>query len=115
MFTRLQHPFNQIVPPKFVDVTMIAPKGTWTYCPQQYQVGKGVPCLVAVHQDTTGKALDMHLLMHLLSVEQEQVFWKPHSVPGAKETSLVTQGVFLCSGVCALMQASFENTLRSWL
>ena len=53
--------FNQIVPPKFVDVTMIAPKGPGHTVRSEYQAGKGVPCLVAVHQDATGKALDMAL------------------------------------------------------
>ena len=53
--------FNQIVPPKNVDVTMIAPKGPGHTVRSEYQAGKGVPCLVAVHQDATGRALEMAL------------------------------------------------------
>ena len=53
--------FGQIVPPKDVDVTMIAPKGPGHTVRSEYQAGKGVPCLVAVHQDATGKALDIAL------------------------------------------------------
>ena len=53
--------FGQIVPPADVDVTMIAPKGPGHTVRSEYQDGKGVPCLVAVHQDATGKALDMAL------------------------------------------------------
>ncbi len=53
--------FGQIVPPKDVDVTMIAPKGPGHTVRSEYQAGKGVPCLVAVHQDATGKAQDMAL------------------------------------------------------
>ena len=53
--------FGQIVPPADVDVTMIAPKGPGHTVRSEYQDGKGVPCLVAVHQDATGKALDMVL------------------------------------------------------
>ena len=53
--------FGQIVPPKFVDVTMIAPKGPGHTVRSEYEVGKGVPCLVAVEQDYTGKAQDMAL------------------------------------------------------
>ena len=53
--------FGQIVPPKDVDVTMIAPKGPGHTVRSEYQAGKGVPCLVAIHQDATGKALDMAL------------------------------------------------------
>ena len=53
--------FGQIVPPADVDVTMIAPKGPGHTVRSEYQAGKGVPCLVAVHQDATGKALEKAL------------------------------------------------------
>ena len=53
--------FGQIIPPTNVDVTMIAPKGPGHTVRSEYQVGKGVPCLVAVEQDATGKALDIAL------------------------------------------------------
>ena len=53
--------FGQIVPPADVDVTMIAPKGPGHTVRSEYQAGKGVPCLVAVAQDATGKAQDMAL------------------------------------------------------
>ena len=53
--------FGAIKPPADVDVTMIAPKGPGHTVRSEYQVGKGVPCLVAVEQDATGKALDMAL------------------------------------------------------
>ncbi|MBR0515906.1 MAG: ketol-acid reductoisomerase, partial [Eubacterium sp.] len=53
--------FGQIVPPADVDVTMIAPKAPGHTVRSEYQAGKGTPCLVAVYQDATGKALDMAL------------------------------------------------------
>ena len=53
--------FGQIVPPADVDVTMIAPKGPGHTVRSEYQAGKGVPCLVAVQQDATGKAKEMAL------------------------------------------------------
>ena len=53
--------FGCITPPKNVDVTMIAPKGPGHTVRSEYEVGKGVPCLVAVEQDATGKALDKAL------------------------------------------------------
>ena len=53
--------FGQIVPPANVDVTMIAPKGPGHTVRSEYEVGKGVPCLVAVEQDASGKALDLAL------------------------------------------------------
>ena len=53
--------FGQIVPPKDVDVTMIAPKAPGHTVRSEYQRGRGTPCLVAVYQDATGKAMDMAL------------------------------------------------------
>ena len=53
--------FGCIKPPADVDVTMIAPKGPGHTVRSEYQAGKGVPCLVAVEQDATGKALDIAL------------------------------------------------------
>ena len=53
--------FGCIVPPKIVDVTMIAPKAPGHTVRSEYQAGKGTPCLVAVYQDATGKAQDMAL------------------------------------------------------
>src|SRR6185295_9184094 len=49
--------FKQIVPPKTIDVWMIAPKGPGALVRRQFEEGKGVPCLVAVHQDASGQAL----------------------------------------------------------
>ena len=63
--------FGQIVPPANVDVTMIAPKGPGHTVRSEYVAGKGVPCLVAVHQDYTGKALDK-ALAYALAVKGER-------------------------------------------
>ena len=66
------HGFNihvgQIVPPANVDVTMIAPKAPGHTVRSEYQAGKGTPCLVAVEQDYTGKALDKALAYGLATV-----------------------------------------------
>ena len=53
--------FGTIVPPADVDVTMIAPKGPGHTVRSEYLEGKGVPCLIAVEQDATGKAQDLAL------------------------------------------------------
>ena len=53
--------FGCITPPKNVDITMVAPKGPGHTVRSEYQAGKGVPCLVAVAQDATGKALERAL------------------------------------------------------
>ena len=76
--------FGCIKPPKNVDVTMIAPKAPGHTVRSEYQAGKGTPCLVAVEQDYTGKALD-----------------------------LFGEQAVLCGGVCALMQAGFETLVEA--
>ncbi|WP_063602654.1 ketol-acid reductoisomerase, partial [Clostridium coskatii] len=53
--------FNQIVPPKFVDVLMIAPKGPGHIVRREYTLGNGVPCLYAVYQDYSGKGKEIAL------------------------------------------------------
>ena len=98
--------FGCIVPPKNVDVTMIAPKAPGHTVRSEYQAGKGTPCLVAVEQDYTGKALDKALAYGL-------------AIGGARagllettfrtETDLFGEQAVLCGGVCALMQAGFET------
>ena len=98
--------FGCIVPPKNVDVTMIAPKAPGHTVRSEYQAGKGTPCLVAVEQDYTGKALDKALAYGL-------------AIGGARagllettfrtETDLFGEQAVLCGGVVALMQAGFET------
>ena len=102
--------FGQIVPPKFVDVAMIAPKGPGHTVRSEYQAGKGVPCLVAIEQDASGKALDKALAYAL-------------GIGGARagvlettfrtETDLFGEQAVLCGGVCALMQAGFETLVEA--
>ena len=70
---------------KNVDVTMIAPKGPGHTVRSEYQIGRGVPCLIAVHQDYTRKSMTRHWLMHWLSAEQEQAFYRQHSVRRQEE------------------------------
>ena len=100
--------FNQIVPPKFVDVTMIAPKGPGHTVRSEYQAGKGVPCLVAVHQDATGKALDM-ALAYALAIGGARAGVLETTFRTETETDLFGEQAVLCGGVCALMQAGFET------
>ena len=86
---------DQIVPPKYVDVTMIAPKAPGHTVRSEYQAGKGTPCLVAVEQDYTGKALGSeHLLMVLESAEQELVSLRLHSEQRQRPTSSASRLYF---------------------
>ncbi|MBE5868031.1 MAG: ketol-acid reductoisomerase [Lachnospiraceae bacterium] len=100
--------FNQIVPPKYVDVTMIAPKGPGHTVRSEYQAGKGVPCLVAVHQDATGKALDK-ALAYAAAIGGARAGVLETTFRTETETDLFGEQAVLCGGVCALMQAGYET------
>ena len=103
--------FNQIIPPKDVDVTMIAPKGPGHTVRSEYQAGKGVPCLVAVHQDATGKALDK-ALAYGLAIGGARAGVLETTFRTETETDLFGEQAVLCGGVCALMQAGFETLVE---
>ena len=94
--------FNQIVPPADVDVTMIAPKGPGHTVRSEYQAGKGVPCLVAVHQDATGKALEL-ALAYSLAIGGARAGVLETTFRTETETDLFGEQAVLCGGVCALM------------
>ncbi len=100
--------FNQIIPPKDVDVTMIAPKGPGHTVRSEYQAGKGVPCLVAVQQDATGKAQDL-ALAYALGIGGARAGVLETTFRTETETDLFGEQAVLCGGVCALMQAGFET------
>ena len=104
--------FGCIVPPKNVDVTMIAPKGPGHTVRSEYQVGKGVPCLVAVHQDATGKALDK-ALAYALAIGGARAGVLETTFRTETETDLFGEQAVLCGGVCALMQAGFETLVEA--
>ena len=100
--------FGQIIPPADVDVTMIAPKGPGHTVRSEYQAGKGVPCLVAVEQDATGKAKDL-ALAYALGIGGARAGVLETTFRTETETDLFGEQAVLCGGVCALMQAGFET------
>ena len=104
--------FGCITPPKDVDVTMIAPKGPGHTVRSEYQAGKGVPCLVAVHQDATGKALDK-ALAYALAIGGARAGVLETTFRTETETDLFGEQAVLCGGVCALMQAGFETLVEA--
>ncbi|MBR4808385.1 MAG: ketol-acid reductoisomerase [Lachnospiraceae bacterium] len=104
--------FNQIIPPKDVDVTMIAPKGPGHTVRSEYQEGKGVPCLVAVYQDATGKALEK-ALAYGLAIGGARAGLLETTFRTETETDLFGEQAVLCGGVCALMQAGFETLVEA--
>ena len=104
--------FGQIVPPADVDVTMIAPKGPGHTVRGQYQEGKGVPCLVAVHQDATGQAKEK-ALAYALAIGGARAGVLQTTFREETETDLFGEQAVLCVGVCALMQAGFETLVEA--
>ena len=99
--------FGQIVPPKDVDVVMIAPKGPGHTVRSQYLEGQGVPCLIAVHQDATGKAHDLGLA-YALGIGGARAGVLQTTFREETETDLFGEQAVLCGGVTALMKCGFE-------
>ena len=99
--------FGCIKPPADVDVTMIAPKGPGHTVRSEYLEGKGVPCLVAVEQDATGKALDT-ALAYALAIGGARAGVLETTFRTETETDLFGEQAVLCGGVCALMQAGYD-------
>lgn len=100
--------FKQIVPPANVDVFMIAPKGPGHTVRSEYVEGKGVPCLVAIEQNYTGKALDI-ALAYALGIGGARAGVLETTFKCETETDLFGEQAVLCGGVTALMKAGFET------
>ncbi len=104
--------FGQIVPPKGVDVTMIAPKAPGHTVRSTYMEGKGTPCLIAVQQDATGKAKDI-ALAYALALGGARAGVLETTFQIETETDLFGEQAVLCGGVCALMKAGFETLVEA--
>ena len=100
--------FGCITPPENVNVIMIAPKGPGHTVRSEYQAGKGVPCLIAVHQDATGDAWDLGLA-YALGIGGARAGVLETTFRTETETDLFGEQAVLCGGVCALMQAGYET------
>ena len=100
--------YGCITPPADVDVVMVAPKGPGHTVRSEYQAGKGVPCLVAVEQDASGKALDK-ALAYAAGIGGARAGVLETTFRTETETDLFGEQAVLCGGVCALMQAGFET------
>jgi ketol-acid reductoisomerase len=104
--------FNQIVPSPDVDVIMIAPKGPGHTVRSQYREGKGVPCLIAVYQDATGKAKDI-ALAYALGIGGARAGILETTFKEETETDLFGEQAVLCGGVTALMRAGFDTLVEA--
>ena len=104
--------FNQIRPPEYVDVIMIAPKGPGHTVRSQYLEGRGVPALIAVHQDASGKAKD-YALAYAAGIGAGRAGILETTFREETETDLFGEQAVLCGGVTELMKAGFETLVEA--
>jgi ketol-acid reductoisomerase len=104
--------YHQIIPPEDVDVFMIAPKGPGSLVREMYEQGKGVPALVAVHQNATGKALDL-ALAYAKGLGCTRAGVLETTFREETETDLFGEQTVLCGGVSELVKAGFDTLVEA--
>jgi len=104
--------FGQIVPPENVDVIMVAPKGPGHTVRSQYVEGKGVPCLIAVYQDATGRAKDI-ALAYAYGIGAARAGILETTFKEETETDLFGEQAVLCGGLCELIKAGFDTLVEA--
>jgi len=102
--------FERIVPPGTVDVWMIAPKGPGHLVRRTYEEGGGVPALVAVQQDATGKAKDV-ALAYAKAIGATRAGVLETTFAEETETDLFGEQVVLCGGLVELVKAGYETLI----
>src|SRR5205814_3763645 len=104
--------FDQILPPPGVDVAMVAPKGPGHLVRRTYTEGGGVPSLIAVAQDASGKAKELALsYAHALGATRAGVL--ETTFEEETETDLFGEQTVLCGGVTALVRAGYETLVEA--
>jgi len=104
--------YGFITPPEGVDVVMVAPKGPGTLVRSIYLEGKGIPALMAIHQDATGHARDTALAW-AAAIGCTRAGVVETTFAGETETDLFGEQVVLCGGVSALTKAAFETLVEA--
>jgi len=104
--------YNQIVPPEDVDVLLVAPKGPGHLVRRQYQDGRGIPCLIAIHQDATGKAQQVGLA-YARAIGGTRAGVLETTFKEETETDLFGEQAVLCGGASALVKAGFETLVEA--
>lgn len=104
--------YSQIVPPSYVDVFMIAPKGPGHLVRRTYTEGAGVPCLIAIHQDASGKAKD-YALAYANGVGGARAGILETTFKDETETDLFGEQAVLCGGAAELIKAGFETLVEA--
>ncbi len=104
--------FGQIVAPEDVDVLLVAPKGPGHLVRRQYQDGRGIPCLIAIHQDATGKAQQVGLA-YARAIGGTRAGVLETTFKEETETDLFGEQAVLCGGASALVKAGFETLVEA--
>lgn len=104
--------YNQIQPAADIDVIMIAPKGPGHTVRSQYVEGRGVPSLIAVYQDASGKAKD-YALAYASGIGAGRAGILETTFKEETETDLFGEQAVLCGGVCELMKAGFDTLVEA--
>lgn len=104
--------FGQIKPSQDVDVWMIAPKGPGALVRRQFEEGKGVPCLVAIHQNATGNALN-DALAYAKGIGGGRAGIFETTFREETETDLFGEQAVLCGGTSALIKAGYETLVEA--
>ncbi|AKA68836.1 ketol-acid reductoisomerase [Clostridium scatologenes] len=104
--------YGQIKPPADVDVLMVAPKGPGHTVRSQYKEGKGVPCLIAMHQDYSGKAKE-YALAYAKGIGGSRAGVLETTFQEETETDLFGEQAVLCGGVCELIKAGFQTLVEA--
>jgi ketol-acid reductoisomerase len=99
--------FHQIRPSADVDVLLVAPKGPGHLVRRQYQDGRGIPCLIAVHQDATGQAKQVGLA-YAKGIGGTRAGVLETTFKEETETDLFGEQAVLCGGASALVKAGYE-------
>jgi ketol-acid reductoisomerase len=104
--------YNQIVPSPEVDVVMVAPKGPGHLVRAEYEKGAGVPSLVAIHQDASGKALET-ALAYAKGIGSTRAGVIGTTFEEETETDLFGEQAVLCGGVSELVKAGFDTLVEA--
>jgi ketol-acid reductoisomerase len=104
--------FQQIEPPPEVDVGMVAPKGPGHLVRRQFVEGRGVPCLVAIHQDATGNARGL-VLAYAKGIGGMRAGAIDTTFKDETETDLFGEQSVLCGGATELVRAGFETLVEA--
>lgn len=104
--------FFRVVPPKWMDVVLVAPKAPGHTVRTMYKEGKGVPCLLAIHQDASGQARQMALAIAKgIGSTRAGALWTTFTEEC--ESDLFGEQVILCGGVSHLIQAAFDTLVEA--